>query len=188
MIPEKRKRAAEKILRETGLLERLGQIGAPHVIGSCRMDMMAWNDLDIDVQNENMSLEKLHALTGWILERFRPFWYEAKQSVDDKGRTVWFHGFEAEIAGEVWNFDIWFFDAETIRKAEEYCDGIARKCAAAPGSREKIIEIKQELIRCDLYGFEKYTSMDVYRAVLEQGIGSADELLDRYIKGETKCL
>ena len=37
---------ADRILYEYGLLDLLRPLGAPHVIGSYRMDMMAWNDLD----------------------------------------------------------------------------------------------------------------------------------------------
>lgn len=31
------------------------------------------------------------------------------------------------ITGEVWNVDLWFFDRETITKAENYCDDIAKR-------------------------------------------------------------
>lgn len=47
-----RKVAADRILYEFGLLDRLEQLGKAHIIGSCRMDMMAWNDLDIDIEFE----------------------------------------------------------------------------------------------------------------------------------------
>lgn len=43
-----RKRTADKILYETGLWDQLCKIGQPHIIGSSKMDMMAWNDLDIE--------------------------------------------------------------------------------------------------------------------------------------------
>lgn len=186
MSPKERKRRAERILHELGLHERLAQIGEPHVIGSCRMDMMAWNDLDIDVENRNMSKEKLYDLTAYILKTFSPSWYEAKEEINDEGKTVWFHGFHAEIDGELWNFDLWFFDLETIQKAEAYCDAIAKQVMRKPGSRETIMRIKEELIARDLYGFEKYASMDVYRAVLEQDIKSVPELLGRYVKQENR--
>ena len=45
-----RKRIADKILYDMGLWERLSKIGAPHIIGSYKMDIMAWNDLDIDIE------------------------------------------------------------------------------------------------------------------------------------------
>ena len=186
MTSHERKAAAERILYGMGLYHRLAEIGKPHVIGSCRMNMMAWNDLDIDIENCAMAKEKLYELTVWILRTFSPVWYEAKEEMNGEGKTVWFHGFEAIIDGELWNFDLWFFDRETIEKAEKYCDSIAERCENLPESRNAILAIKQELIRRDLYSFEKYTSMDVYRAVLDQGIRTADELLERYVKCENR--
>ena len=52
-----RKEQADFILYKCGLLDELKKYGCPHIIGSYRMDMMAWNDLDIDVENSGMSLE-----------------------------------------------------------------------------------------------------------------------------------
>lgn len=54
------------------------------------------------------------------------------------------------------------------------------------GSYKHIIRIKQELQECKLYGSYQYSSMDVYRAVLEQGITDTDDLLSRYIRTENK--
>lgn len=186
MTCEERFVCAQRILHEHGLLRRLEQIGTPHVIGSCRMNMMAWNDLDIDVENDRMSIDQLYDLTAWILKTFRPTWYEAKEEVNDEGKTVWFHGFEAVIQGETWNFDLWFFDRETIAKAEAYCDRIGEKTENTPGARAAIVDIKRELIARGRYGFDDYASMDVYRAVLEQGIRTTDELLERYVRRENR--
>ena len=170
-----RKEWADSILYETGLLKKLEQYGKPHPIGSYRMDMMAWNDLDIDVENDHMSIGRLHELTAYVLKTFRPVWYEAKEEVTDEGNTVWFHGFEAVIGGELWNFDIWFFNRETIRRAEDYCDWVANNAGSA--EREAIAELKRELIARNLYGFDKYHSTQVYEAVLEKGIRTIDEFL-----------
>ena len=144
--------------------------------------MMAWNDLDIDVLNTKMDISKLYQLTGYILRTFRPLWYEAKEEVNEEGKTVWFHGFEAIIDGEKWNFDLWFFDQETIDKAEEICGRISEAIKQKPGSREKIMEMKQELLERNLYGFCKYSSMDVYKAVLEQGIYDVGDFWEEYNK------
>ena len=186
MNSEERFDLAQKILHEKGLLDRLERIGVPHVIGSCRMNMMAWNDLDIDVENGAMSKDKLYELTAWILKTFCPTWYEAKEEINDEGKTDWFHCFEAFIDGEKWNFDLWFFDRETIEKAERYCDQIKAQTEQMPGAREVILTIKQGLIACGRYGFYDYASMDVYRAVLEQGIRTTDELLARYVRQENR--
>ena len=181
-----RKRIADKILYDMGLWERLSKIGAPHIIGSYKMDMMAWNDLDIDIENQDMSIEKLYELTYYIFQTFHPLWYEAKEEINEDGKTVWFHGFHTMIDEELWNLDLWFFDLATISKAEAYCRNIMKMVKQTPESQEYIIKMKQELQKRGLYGFEQYSSMDVYRAVLEQGIADTDELLRRYIRMENK--
>jgi len=177
-----RKAQADYILYQCGLLKELNKCGCPHTIGSYRMDMMAWNDLDIDVENDEMSLEKLYSLSDYIVKTFHPVWYEAKQELTDENKTVWFHGFETLVEGQLWNIDIWFFDKETIEKAEQYCDSITRQVSDMPELKQRIINIKQELIARKLYSFEKYTSMDVYNAVLKQNITNIDDFLAIYKK------
>ena len=180
MNSQKIRKNADRILYEYGLLDMLKPLGTPHVIGSYRMNMMAWNDLDIDIENGAMDLDKLYHLTGSILKVFHPSWYEAKEERTADGKTVWFHGFEAVVSGELWNVDLWFFDRETIQSAEQYCDNIAQAASAA--QKEQIITIKQELIKRGLYSFEKFHSMDVYHAVLNRSIQTIDEFLARYTK------
>lgn len=170
-----RKKNADRLLYEYGLLKRLEEIGKPHIIGSYKMDMMAWNDLDIDIENDSMSLDKLHDLSTFIIKTFHPVWYEAKEEVNDEGKKVWFHGFETMITGELWNVDLWFFDKETISQAESYCDHIANNTSKA--QKNIIVNIKSELISRGLYSFEQYKSIDVYKAVLEDNVKNVDEFL-----------
>ena len=170
-----RRTAADRILYDFGLLGKLEEIGKAHIIGSYRMNTMAWNDLDIDIENDRMSMEMLYDLTAFIIETFRPVWYEAKEEKTETG-TVWFHGFETTIIGELWNVDLWFFDRETILQAEQYCDDIARRMTQA--QKDVTVHIKQELIQRGLYSFEKYKSIDIYSAVLDKGVTSIDEFLN----------
>ena len=177
-----RKEQADYILHQCGLLEKLKTYGCPHIIGSYRMDMMAWNDLDIDVENDKMSLDKLYTLSEYIIKTFHPVWYEAKEEHNDEDKTVWFQGFETLVEGQLWNIDIWFFDKDTIAKAEQYCDSITQQVSDMPDLKQSIISLKQELIARKLYSFEQYTSMDVYHAVLNQQITNVDDFLAVYKK------
>ena len=170
-----RKTNADRILYEFGLLKKIEQIGKAHIIGSYRMNMMAWNDLDIDIENDAMSLDKMYELSTFIINTFHPVWYEAKEEVNDDGKRVWFHGFETMITGEMWNIDLWFFDKETISNAERYCDDITQNTSQT--QKDIIINIKNELILRGLYSFEQYKSIDVYKAVLENGVKNIDEFL-----------
>lgn len=170
-----RKTAADRLLYELGLFDKLAEIGKPHIIGSYRMDMMAWNDLDIDIENDAMSLDKIYELSTFIINTFHPVWYEAKEEVNADGKKVWFHGFETMITGELWNVDLWFFDKETIAEAENYCDNIADNTSQA--QKDTIVSIKSELIERGLYSFEQYKSVDVYKAVMESNVRNVDEFL-----------
>lgn len=175
MNSNERKIQADRILYEFGLLKRIEEIGNAHIIGSYRMDMMAWNDLDIDVENDAMSLDKLYELSEFITKTFHPLWYEAKEEADAAGKRVWFHGFETTITGELWNIDLWFFDKATISNAEFYCDRIVQNTNQA--QKEMIMDIKSGLIKRGIYSFEKYKSIDVYKAVMENGVKNIDEFL-----------
>ncbi len=107
-------------------------------------------------------------MTAFVLKTFHPIWYEAKQEVTNEGNAVWFHGFEFQIEDELFNVDVWFFNRDTISKAEDYCDKIANQSTAEQKAR--IIALKHELMKCGLYRFDKYTSIHVYEAVLEKHI------------------
>lgn len=175
----KYKNNADKLLYDFGLMDELNSYGTPYIVGSYAMDLMAWNDVDIYVSNEYMSTEKLYGLTSFILDTFHPVWYEAKKDVVN-GKTSWFHGFETEILGKLWNVDIWFFDSETITNCIEFCNEIKAQADSDKAKITAAIDIKQALLENEQYGFGKYTSMDVYKAVFEMGITRYDEFINTY--------
>ena len=75
---------------------------------------------------------------------------------------------------------MWFFDDETIRKAEAYCRKIMQAAEDAPWKREAILTIKRGLIERGIYSFDQHKSMDVYDAVLDKGIRTTEEFLEHY--------
>lgn len=172
--------SANTLLYQYGLLDALKKYGVPHIVGSYRMDLMTWNDLDIDIEYDKMSIEKLYELTGFILQTFHPIWYEAKEETRESGETVWFHGFETVVTGELWNVDLWFFSKTEIEAAEKFCDNVQRQIAQAPNLKKAIIDIKTELQKRNLYGCNAFSSMDVYSAVLNKGVLSPQEFFQKY--------
>lgn len=169
---------AYNILERYQLINKLEKIGKTFVIGSLKMGLMVSNDIDIDVDNASMSIEQLYEFTRYVLKEFYPTWYEAKEEINDAGERVWFHGFEAIIDGELWNFDIWFLNRETVKKAERYCEQIIEQVSANKEAKERIILLKKQLIERDLYSFDKFTSMDVYKAVLENDVSDIESFLE----------
>lgn len=170
---------ADKLLYDFGLLNELNYYGTPYIVGSYSMDLMAWNDLDIYVSNGSMSTEKLYELNSFILNTFHPVWYEAKKDVID-GKTVWFHGFETELLGKLCNIDIWFFDNDTITKTLDFSKNIKQKLIFNPELKKIVVNIKQSLIANEQYGYDKFSSMDVYTAVFEDNVRSYKEFVEKY--------
>ena len=82
------------------------------------------------------------------------------------------------IAGELWNVDLWFFDKDTIRDAESYCDNVAHNTSRI--QKDAVIQIKNDLISMGLYSDIKYRSIDVYKAVMEKNVKSTWEFLALY--------
>lgn len=76
--------------------------------------------------------------------------------------------------------DIWFFDNDTITKTFDFSKNIKQKLFVNPELKEIIINIKQSLIANEQYGFDKFSSMDVYKAVFEDNVGSYKEFIEKY--------
>lgn len=169
---------AYEILERYQLIDKLEKIGKTSIIGSLKMGLMVSNDIDIDVDNSAMSIERLYEFTSYVLEEFHPTWYEAKEEISDVEEKVWFHGFEAIIDGELWNFDIWFLNPKSIQKAERYCKKIVEQVSVKKEAKENIILLKQQLIERGVYSFDKFTSMDVYKAVLENDVSDIESFLE----------
>ena len=171
---------ADQLLYDYGLLQALNQIGTPYIIGSYKMDLMVARDLDIDITNENMSLDQLYQLTDYIIKTFKPTWYEAKEAVDDQGKKIWFHGFETMLLGELWNVDLWFFDSPTIMKALSQCDDVIDKVAKNNHYKDRILSIKRDLIDQGLYFSNPHNGMDVYDAVINKGVTCLQEFIENH--------
>jgi hypothetical protein len=172
------KEKANKILYDFGLLNKLDQYGKTHIIGSYLMNLMAWNDLDIDVENERVNIKNIHEIIKFAIDKFSPVWIEGKKSMMN-GKICYFIGFETEILKELWNVDIWFFDKAEIENCKKYCNEINEK--TDEGKQKTIIGIKRELINEGIYNV-RYNSVDIYDAVLNYNIKDVNELLEKYKK------
>ena len=75
----------------------------------------------------------------------------------------------------MWNVDLCFFDKEPISNAEFYCDSIIKNTNQA--HKTIIKDIKRELIKKGIYSFDQYKSVDVYKAVMENGVKDINEFL-----------
>lgn len=171
---------AKKLMQETHLLELLSVYGTVSITGSYTMDLMCWNDLDLYIEDN----EKLHhnwfQMISDLFLALKPYKFNGFCKSDQ-----FFVGCEMEISGERWNVDIWVRNREHINNAEKYCSDIVQRIEQSPELKADIISLKKQLIQLNMYGLDKqedhhYHSHDIYKAVLEEGIRTVDELIERH--------
>ena len=176
------KQDADRILYKYGLIDELNKYGNTHIIGSYIMDLMVWNDLDIDIENTGINMNVIYSITKFVFDKFFPIWFEGKETIL-AGKKCYFLGFETNILKDVWNIDLWFFDKLEIEKCKKYCDDISSRILKNREFGDYIIKIKKELIQNGMYT-TSYNSLNVYDAVLNHGIKNFDELVKKYVKNE----
>ena len=70
MENSKIKENADIILYKYGLLNELKKYGSIHIIGSYKMDLMVWNDLDVDIENTDINMKIIYDLTKYVFDKF----------------------------------------------------------------------------------------------------------------------
>jgi len=175
---------AERILKEYGLLEKFGRYGIVHIVGSYKMNLMTWNDLDINIENEKYTPNMVFSLSNDLNEILKPYRFEG--FCIEKERS-YFYGCETYIIGEPWNIDIWFKNRPKIIETEKNNEKVMEYITANPSLKNVIIEIKLKLIELRLYGIQKfsnkhYHSNEIYNAVLNEGIKNFNDFIEKYPK------
>lgn len=171
------RQSADALLAQTGLMDVLTGFGRAEIVGSYVMDAMAWNDLDVYVALEG----DFHALAAAAMQAVKPVRFDGFCDAQTGNRFI---GMETMATGERWNIDIWIREAREIDRALERNRAMKAQLDACPDAREAVVRIKQELIARGMYGLDKgkrhYHSPEIYEAVLERGVRTAEALLEMY--------
>lgn len=172
------KALCDRVLYGFALFDYLHTIGKSHIIGSYKMNIMAIPDLDIAVENEDMSLEKLYATMNHIFKTIRPTSIKADEIVNKNGKKEWTISFTKDIKNEKLNVDICFISKQKIDRIEVFCEQMSKLLSEE--ARLATIEIKQQLVLAQRYNGNPYTSSEVYDAVVNRGIRSYQQFLEKY--------
>lgn len=169
---------ADTFLKESGLMDILQKYGKVTIVGSYKMKVMSWNDLDFYIDIDSFDYKKYHDMAIEIISIFHPVRFDGIQDVEKKQL---FLGFEIDSAGERWNIDIWWKEKVEIENAIEFAGILMQQMEQKPELRVAVMSIKQELISKKLYGLDKakmhYHSKEIYDAVFNRGILSAEQFM-----------
>lgn len=173
------KALADRLLYGFHLSDYLHTIGKVSIVGSYLVDLMVCPDLNIVVENDKMSLEKLYLTSEYIFKTIQPIYYQCKQTLDQESNPQWLIEFKKNMKSEVFFCSISFISKKQIELIQQFYQQLLN--CLTDEKRQIIIEIKQELMNQGCYK-QQFQSFDVYDAVLNRKITNYQQFMNGYCK------
>ncbi len=168
---------ANKILYDYGLLQILDGYGKPFVTGSYVLELMTWRDLDIYLETDEMTESSFFRLGADIALRLKPsrMHYRNEFIAETPGLPLGLY-WGIYVSGlnfpEEWKIDLWAIDSGQRNILQKDLDELRIKIGE--DRKPAILAIKNHFCRHPEYR-RKFTSMDIYHAVIEENIKSVED-------------
>jgi len=170
---------ANEILAKTNAIEIFSKLGKVEIIGSLRLKLMYRLDIDLVVISEKIEKTKAQKITKQFLDTgiFQTVTLADYQTFPAYNMPLGFY-WELTIThqNKNWKFDVWY-----LRPEEKYTDmflSSIKKFESAlvknPEKAEIILKIKEAYFDGVKYK-DKVKSVDIYTAVLENGVNNVEE-------------
>ena len=165
------KKEADTMLHEKGLLDMLRSFGTPHVSGSYALDLMTWRDIDIYLEVEELKENRFFSLGGQLASLLMPvkmsFRNETIAKTPGLPDGLYWGIYVGNERKGAWKIDIWAVHSAECKRLLDYCAAIQGKLDEQKATQ--ILAIKSRCWQDPEYR-RSYSSMDIYTAVLEEGI------------------
>jgi len=174
---------ADEILWEWGLHRLLAGYGEVYPTGSYALRLMTWRDLDLYLVAPGITVGAFFGLGRQIADllgaskmRFRNERVGHTPGLPRDG-LYWGIYMGDERAG-AWKIDLWAMDEEEHSRLQVYLDAIAARLSGK--ARHRILRIKSACWMRPGYRL-RYSSRDIYRAVLDHGVADVGAF-DAYLR------
>ena len=181
-LQDDRKSAAEKLLDYFRFQDLFNQYGDYVIRGSFAHDLMLKPDIDGTIFVSNLDLDKMLDLVGLLVKTpgVMSVTMENRALVDERGETNkkgWVIRMKVPFEGLNWNFDIHILKFEDS-EGHDYLG----EHKYTQLQHDAMLLIKAQLTEMKRYpGSSKipgsFASVDIYRAVIEDGVMITDQLL-----------
>jgi hypothetical protein len=166
-----RQHQANEILATLALMERWSEFGVPHIVGAAAYGLMVASDIDIDIYCPEPRVEMGFSVVA-DLARQPGIWkvrFSNELDAPDQG-LYWQLRYRAGD-NQVWTIDMWLLaDDHPGPRSLDLAEAMNR--ALTDETRVAILRIKEAVQdRADVH------SVDIYRAVLDDGVRSAADFL-----------
>jgi hypothetical protein len=171
---EELQREADEVVLDLALDRLLAELGTPVRVGSSALGLMVWRDLDVTVVVPQLSVERVGALGLRLASHPRVGELTLRNdtgswNTDPAYPDGLYLGLRYRtLAGAGWKIDIWFVDEPDQQPDLEHVRTLPPRLTDA--ARLAILRIKEVWA-----GRPDYRSFDIYTAVLDSGVQTADE-------------
>lgn len=167
-------READDVVADLALDAALRSLGRPHRVGSSRLGLVVWRDIDITVVCDHLDPRAVAAVAGDLLARgdVREATVRSEVGRLNSDPATYPDGIYLQLrtavpGREEWELDVWFVD-EPERQPD------LRHVQTLPAlldeeARDAVLLVKEHWAGRPEYGTE-VSSADVYRAVLDGGV------------------
>ena len=167
---------ANAILYGYGLLEILGKYGTPIIQGSYALNLMTWRDMDIHLENDEISIRDFFNLGLDIATKLKPrrmsYRNELIGKTDNLPKGLYWGIYTKLTFPEEWKIDIWAMDSDQIRSCCKRFKDLKSKISEK--NRFTILMIKSHFCGHPEYR-KRFSSTDVYKSVIEENVKSVEE-------------
>jgi hypothetical protein len=168
----KRKQTALSILAKLDLIRRWQRFGRPVVVGALSYDLLVAPDIDMEVYCPNLRvadgfevLNECAQQPGVVKAQFTNF-------LEGPDKALYWQLRYREEDGTVWKIDMWSASEDyDLPRSEHMVEPM--RASLTPETRLAILDLKEQ--REQDPDFE-CLSIDLYRAVLQDGVRTFDEL------------
>ena len=167
---------ANKILYDYGLLQILSKYGKPIMQGSYVLNLMAWRDLDIHLENDEIDIKDFFKLGSEIATKLKPHRMSFRNELVGKTNNLpkglyWGIYVQLEFPAE-WKIDVWAIDSDQTKIHCKELENLKRKISVE--NKPIILMIKNRYYNHPKYRKDFY-STDIYKAVIEKNIKTIEE-------------
>lgn len=169
-------RAAEAVMAELEIRQRWGKVGKTILVGSARFGLMASPNLDFEIYVEepdiNVGFETIKEFAN--VPGVKQIQFLNFLGTDDPG-LYWRIDYE-DASGTLWDIDNWLVPFSHPHAG--MADGFAQAIQKALTEAKKLTILQ---IKACFSPEKKYRGIDIYKAVLQGGVTSAEEF-EQWIK------
>lgn len=163
---------ARQAIKTLGLVERWQKVGTPVLVGSSRFGLMVSANIDMEVYTDEPTPQLGFGVIGELAATPGVTQVRYLNAMDGLDQGLYWCIFYEDESGVTWDIDVWLVahNHPYAYVADRLATAMEKRLDAE--SRRRILSIKRDLPQA-----MKVRGVDIYKAVLRDGVQTADAML-----------